>query len=395
MKFICTQNDLNNHLSLVNRVVPQRPTHPILSNILVEADDQLGRVYLTAFDLAIGVKSSFACQVETGGQVTLPAKLLSDIVSRLPDGDITLSTALDETATITCKSGKYQVRGMSAEEFPELPEITEQTILLKKDRLLEGIRSTLFATSADETKQVLTGVHITISEGKEEFASTDGHRLAIVETIEETPPTEEEVSVVLPTTFEELNKALTPKPTTEVNIPSRVLTEVEKILLKKESDEIIKFKFDRGQAVFEWCDRIITTRLLEGQYPDYRQLLPPSFEKALACDRKGLLSILDRIAVLADPKQNIVKVVLDSSSQVMTLSIDAKDVGSGRETMPVQYAGENMELALNIKYWRESLNNLATQEIEMRLNQPLSPIVLSPIGGAKVTHLLMPVQLRN
>ncbi|MBE9226820.1 DNA polymerase III subunit beta [Phormidium sp. LEGE 05292] len=388
MKFICSQNDLNNHLSLVSRAVPSRPTHPVLANVLLTADKETQRVSLTGFDLTLGIKTSFVAQVAEDGIITLPAKLLNDIVSRLPDGEMTVSD--DETlaiATLTCASGNYQVRGMSAEEFPELPSIEDgQTVNLSGETLIEGLHGTLFATSGDETKQVLTGVHLTFGNEGLEFAATDGHRLAMVETFNQL----EEAADI---DDEDLDLNAT--------VPARALAELERILRMKQSgnsetpEQLVSLHFGQGQVVFEWLEQRITSRLLEGQYPAYRQLLPPGFSNSLTVERKQFLSVLERISVLTDPKNQIVKATLDADNQKMTLSIEAKDVGSGRETIPIQFSGDSMEIAFNVKYLMESLRNISTQEVQMQLNTATSPVVLQPLGGAKATHLIMPVQLRN
>ncbi|MFM6312722.1 MAG: DNA polymerase III subunit beta, partial [Dolichospermum sp.] len=191
MKLICSQSDLSSNLSLVSRAVPSRPTHPVLANILLQADAQTNQVSLTAFDLSLGIRTTFSAEVLEGGEIALPAKLLVDITSRLPEGEITLDDQGDSSGegilvTLRPKSGRYQVRAMGAEEFPELPVIENaEAITITTSALIEGLKGSLFATSSDETKQVLTGVHLTLKEDTLEFAATDGHRLAVLETTNE------------------------------------------------------------------------------------------------------------------------------------------------------------------------------------------------------------------
>jgi DNA polymerase-3 subunit beta len=390
MKFICTQNDLNTNLSLVSRAVPSRPTHPVLANVLLVADEENQRVRLTAFDLSLGIRTSFPAQVYTGGTFTLPAKLLNDIVSRLPDGDITIDdNAGDAIATLTSSSGRYQVRGMGPEEFPELPTIEGGEIInLPPEAFLEGLKGTLFATSPDETKQVLTGVHLKLQQDTLEFAATDGHRLAVVET--SSHGKEDENSE----TPAQQNKDF------EVTVPARALREVERMVSIRPSGEnqptpSLTLHFDQGQVVFEWAEQRLTTRTLEGQYPNYRQLIPRTFERQITLERKGLLSAVDRISVFADQKNNVIKSSIDSVNQEVTLSVDAKDVGSGQEILPAQVSGDNIDIAFNVKYLTEGLKALGTSEISLQLNQATAPVILTPLGGMKMIYLVMPVQLRN
>ncbi len=388
MKLVCTQNSLSTSLSLVSRAVATRPTHPVLANVLLVANAETQQVSLSAFDLSLGIQTSFAATVEAEGKLTLPAKLLTDIVSRLPEGDITLESGSDDDAsfltTLTCSSGRYQVRGMSAEEFPELPTVTDgESLHLPSEAMLDGLRGALFAASADETKQVLTGVHLTLAAEELEFAATDGHRLSVVQTTN----VDEEGNRAKNSTAEDA-EAL------DVTIPAKALQELAK-MLERQTGSSVAVKLDRNQVVFEWVDQRLTSRLLEGQYPNYRQLIPRQFTHQTTVDRRLFLSSLERIAVLADQKNNIVKLTVDTANQAMSLSVDAPDVGSGEETIPAQITGEDMAIAFNVKYLLDGLKALNTTEIQLQFNTPTSPAILTPLGGLKMTYLVMPVQVRS
>jgi DNA polymerase-3 subunit beta len=382
MKLVCAQSDLSTNLSLVSRAVPSRPTHPVLANVLLQADAQTNLVSLTAFDLSLGIRTSFSAEVIEGGAIALPAKLLVDITSRLPEGEITLddesgdNTGEGIIVTLKPKSGKYQVRAMGAEEFPELPIIeSADAIQLTTAALIEGLKGSLFATSADETKQVLTGVHLTVKQDTLEFAATDGHRLAVLETTNERP--------------------LGGSEQLEVTVPARALRELQRMLAHSSSEETVALYLDQGQVVFSWQNQRLTSRTLEGQYPAYRQLIPRQFERQVTLERRQFISTLERIAVLADQKNNIVKVSIDNANQEITLSCEAQDVGSGTESMPAQISGEDIDIAFNVKYLMEGLKELPSSEIQMHLNQSLTPVIFTPLGGLKMTYLAMPVQLRN
>jgi DNA polymerase-3 subunit beta len=394
MKLACTQNNLSTNLSLVSRAVASRPSHPVLANVLLVADAETQQVKLSAFDLSLGIQTSFAADVEVGGTLTLPAKLLNDIVSRLPDGEITLdadngiatpsqatpSENSSSLITLTSAFGRYQVRGMSAEEFPELPVVEDgEVVQLPVESLIEGLRGALFAASSDETKQVLTGVHLTIQPDGLEFAATDGHRLAMVQT-----------------TYAETVDApqIGSAQNLDVTLPAKALQELMK-LLERQTGGMVAVQFDPGQAVFEWTEQRLTTRLLDGQYPNYRQLIPRQFSRQMTVERRLLLGALERVAVLADQKNNIVKLSLNSSTQELTLSVDAQDVGSGKETIPAQITGEELDIAFNVKYLMEGLKVITTAEVQMQLNTATTPAIVGPLGGSKMTYLVMPVQVRS
>jgi DNA polymerase-3 subunit beta len=222
---------------------------------------------------------------------------------------------------------------------------------------------------------------LTASADRLEFAATDGHRLAVVQTgfldADEPPVTGDTVSTNL-----------------EVTIPARALRELER-MLNQQTEGAIAVKFDRANMIFQSASQILISRLLDGTYPNYRQLIPNRFERQVTVERKLFLSALERIAVLADQKNNIVKITIDSTGQEISLSVEAPDVAAGRESLPSQISGEDLEIAFNVKYLLDGLKALPSNEIQIQLNNSTSPAVLIPIGATKMTYLLMPVQIRN
>ncbi|NEP17505.1 MAG: DNA polymerase III subunit beta [Leptolyngbya sp. SIO4C1] len=379
MKFVCSQSDLSTQLSIVGRAVPSRPSKPVLGNVLLKADEASQRVTLTGFDETLGIQTSFPAQVDVSGELTLPAKLLTDIVSRLPAEDIDLEQAAEEpVVTLKSSSGEYQVRGMGAEDYPQLPMVEQgQLAQVSADVILEGLRGALFATSADETKQVLTGVHLTAAPDALEFAATDGHRLAVVQTVENA------------------DEAAASLAEMEVTVPGKALRELERILQTYQATEPIALRFDPTQVIFELGEQRITTRLLEGQYPNYRQLIPRQFERQLTLDRKQFIAALERIAVLADQRNNIVKLSLLSTAQNLALSVEAQEVGSGREVVAAQITGDDLDIAFNVRYLLDGLKALPSTEIQIQCNSATSPSILTPLGSLKMTYLVMPVQIRS
>ncbi|MFP4121964.1 DNA polymerase III subunit beta [Coleofasciculus sp.] len=400
MKLTCSQSELNTNLSLVNRAVPSRPTHPVLGNVLLKADAENQRVSLTAFDLSLGLQTSFNANVEADGAIAIPAKLFNDIVSRLPEGDITLEDSLSEaesdadteslSITLTSTSGQYKMRGMNSEDFPELPQIEDGMVVkLPVEALIEGLRGSLFATSADETKQVLTGVHLMVQEDSLEFAATDGHRLAVVETLNAKPTSEESQEDEEKPASEDTISSF------ELTVPARTLRELERMLGLSESSDTVALQFEVGQIIFQGGDHRLTSRTLEGQYPAYRQLIPGQFQRQVAIPRRQLLSAVERIAVLADQKNNIVKFDIDAQAQTIDLTVETQDVGSARESLSAQVTGESIEIAFNVKYLIDGLKALSTSDIQLQMNAANTPVILTPLGGLKMTYLIMPVQIRD
>lgn len=389
MKIVCSQIDLKNNLSLVSRAVPSRPTHPILANILLKADSEKNTVVLTGFDLSLGIRTTFPAQVEEEGTITLPSKLLNDIISRLPEGEVNLFFDEDEIednplVTINSLSGKFQLRGVDGEEYPELPTVEKEgAFLLPVTALTEGLKGCLFAASADESKQILTGVHLTRNIDSLEFAATDGHRLAVVKTID-TPDNEETSDA---DTREGQNFSIT--------IPARALRELEKILAMAQEGDNIALYVDEGQVVFELREQNLTSRKLDGAYPNYNQLIPRQFDRTIVLERKRIIESLERVSVLSDQKNNMVKFTLDSNQEQIFLSVEAKELGNAKESLKAEITGGDMEIGFNIKYLMDGLKALSANEIKFQMNGATQPVIVTPLNGVQMTYLIMPVQIRD
>jgi len=399
MQFVISQSQLTEALSEVSKGVASRPTHPILANARLDADAADQTLTLTTFDLNLGIRITVPAQVMFDGSITVAHKLISDIVARLPNEDVTFSVETEGSTTVTkaplsdasdqsksdyavggigvinlkCGNGKYKINGLPIEEFPELPIIDPndtKVSQLSSNILLQGLAATLFATSTDETKRILTGVHIKVDESIE-FAATDGHRLSVFN--HELPEGD----------YAEF----------ELTIPAKSLREIEKLC--KNHEGAIAISFDRANLIFTTATKTVISRLLDGTYPNYRQLIPSRFERQITLERKLFISALERIAVLSDQKNNIVKLTIDNTGQAIALSVEAPDIAAGREEIPAQISGEDIEIAFNIKYLLDGLKSFDSTEIQLQLNNATNPAVIVPIGAAKQTSLLMPVQIRN
>ena len=388
MKLVCSQAELNTALQLVSRAVASRPTHPVLANVLLTADAGTDRLSLTGFDLSLGIQTVLTASVESSGAITLPARLLGEIVSRLSsDSPITLATdEASEQVELKSLSGSYQMRGMSADDFPELPLVESgKAVKVNARALLTALRGTLFASSSDEAKQLLTGVHLHFDGKAMEAAATDGHRLAVL-SLADALSVETTVSSEMDDEGENF----------AVTLPSRSLREVERLIGGWRGDDQVSLFCDKGQVVFLAADQVVTSRTLDGTYPNYRQLIPDSFARSFDVDRRAFISALERIAVLADQHNNVVKVSSNSTSQLLQISADAQDVGSGSELLSAEFTGDAVQIAFNVRYVLDGLKVMDSDRIVLRCNAPTTPAIISPkdddIG---FTYLVMPVQIRS
>ena len=387
MKIVCASNDLKNNLSLVSRAVPSRPEPAVLGNVLILADETKQKVGIVAFDGNLGIETSFNAEVGESGSITLPARLLNDIVSRLPEIEITLDVIEDGAnfiTTISSTSGQFQLTGIDAAEFPQLPSVEAgETIELPIAVLNQGLGGCLFAASTELSKQVLTGVHLKTQGSGDtgdilKFAATDSHRLAVVATDLNAESAEAEINL----------------PKLAVTIPAKALRELERIVNDAQMSDRVKVSFDSQVMVFELGDRLLTTTKIAGDYPAYEQLIPRNFEREVILDRKRLLNSLELVAVLAQ-KNNLVKFSINNNQSELIVSADAQDIGNAKQSMSAEIMGDDIEIAFNIKYLMDGLKALSTTEIKMQLNQWNQPVIFRPLGGLNMTYLVMPVQIRN
>ena len=385
MEIICNQNEFNNAIQLVSKAVASRPTHPILANLLLIADQGTNKISLTGFDLNLGIQTSFEATVKKSGAITIPAKLLSEIVNKLPSETPVSLDVDDDSDTILIKSdrGSFNLKGIPSDDYPNLPFVESGTSLnIDPSSFLKALKLTIFASSNDDSKQLLTGVNFTFKQKYLESAATDGHRLAVVLIDNEE-------------NFDENEITLPNENNLSVTIPTRSLREIEKLVGLNTSENSIKLFYDKGQVVFISSNQIITTRTLEGSYPNYSQLVPDTFSKLLTFNTKKLIESLERIAVLADQQSSVVKIKLDDND-IAFISADAQDIGSANESLPVIYDGEQFDIAFNVRYLLEGLKVISSQNVKLKCNLPTTPAVIVPEDNINAfTYLVMPVQVRS
>ena len=387
MEIACQQSELNIAIQLVNKAVASRPTHPILSNILFTADEVTNKISLTGFDLNLGIQTSFDANVDKSGAITIPSKILAEIVSKLPNDSPVILKVEEDSENILLKSdrGSFNLKGIASDDYPNLPFVDSGTSLdLNPSIFLEALRLTMFSSSNDESKQLLTGVNFKFKNQSLESAATDGHRLAVISTSEG-----ENFSKL-----EMMNNSNNSDDYLSVTIPTRSLREIEKLVNTKIKEEAIKLFYDKGQVVFISSNQIITTRTLEGSYPNYSQLIPDSFSKIFKFERNSLINSLERIAVLADQQSSVVKININDD-KFASISADAQDIGNAKELLPVSFNGDQIEIAFNVRYLLEGLRVISSENILLKCNLPTTPAVVVPDDDSSYTYLVMPVQVRS
>ena len=387
MEIVCNQNEFNYAIQLVSKAVSSRPTHPILANLLLAADQVTNKISLTGFDLNLGIQTSFNAAVKKSGAITVPSKLLSEIVNKLPS-ETPVSLDVDEDSdNISIKSdrGSFNIKGISSDDYPNLPFVESGTSLnIDPSSFLKALKLTIFASSNDDSKQLLTGVNFTFNLKYLESAATDGHRLAVV-------------LVDNKGNFDEKEDFASNEENLSVTIPTRSLREIEKLVSLRSSENSIKLFYDKGQVVFISSNQIITTRTLEGSYPNYSQLIPDNFTKLFTFNTKKIIESLERIAVLADQQSSVVKIKLNEKDLAL-VSADAQDIGNASELVPVSFDFDQFDIAFNVRYLLEGLKVISSENVIFKCNLSTTPAVLVPednINSFTYTYLVMPVQVRS
>lgn len=371
-------DNLKKVVSCASRATSSKVVQPILNNILLSSKN--GSLTVQATDLDISIECNLEADVLKPGKVCLPSKKLDEIVNRLPGDEVKISIDKNQLANILCNKSKFQVNGVSPEEFPNISSNLEKEIKyeISGDELLRAISLTSFATSRFETSSVLSGVNFEVRGGEFEIGATDGSRLARYEG-------------KLKST-EKGSKARE-----SVVIPGRTLLELEKLItIFKSNDSTVSFSFSSGQATFQNNDFSITSRLVNGPFPSYDKLIPKEQSNKAVISKVELLSALERVSILANERTSVIKISFSKGSKTVLLSANSPDYGNATDEIEVEYSGDEMEIAFNYKYLSEVLRNLVVEKILLELENSLSPILLkiSEKVDYGYTYLVMPVQMR-
>ncbi len=363
MKFSIVRSKFLDGLQRIQNVVSGRGTLQILQNAMIEAEGD--RLCMTTTDLDISERCYVECQIEEPGSTTLPIRRLASIIRELDEGKIMVEVDEDDVATVQSGSSYFKIIGMSVRDFPPVP-VTEGKFCYRIDQgvLREMLRKTSYAISQDETRRVLNGVLMAFRDNKLTMVATDGRRLALVEQEIEFPPEAE----------------------AELILPNKAVTELMR-LLSNEGD--LKVYAQTNQAVFEIGTTMMSSKLIDGVYPNYRQVIPGACDERVVIEREALLSALRRVSVVTTDKSNATR--LTFSANQLTISINTPDVGEGRDTLPVKYAGKEISIIFNPEYVLDPLKNIDDDEVYLEMNDGHSPALLK--CNVPFLYVLMPLRI--
>jgi len=363
LKITVSKDELVQALGVVSRAVSTRTSVQILSGILLEASG--GELRVAATDMELSLRATIAAQTDGDGSLVLPGKTLVDIARLLPSDEVTIEHKPTESVVhVTAGSASYTLHTYNPEDFPRLPDVTAvQTFPIDRESLLETIQRVARAASRDESRPVLTGILVQFAGGTLTMAATDSYRLAVKET---------ELS----------SKA----PDLEAIVPGRALTELARIAT---AGDTIDVGVHENQVVFGTEGIWLTTRRIDGQFPNYRQLLPEQFEHELTLPRTELLEVVRRAAVMI---QRATPLQLRFAEGELTVIARTHEVGESQESMPAPFSGETIEIGFNADFLRDGLESVDGDDIRFKLISPLRPAVLQG-DGDEFTYLVMPIRL--
>jgi DNA polymerase III subunit beta len=365
MKFSATKEKLLEGLQQVQNVVSTRTTLPILSNVLLQAKE--GAVHLTTTDLDVGVRGSFEANVDKAGATTLPARRLFIIIRELPSSEISVEVDGKNAASIRSGQSFFKILGLPEEEFPPLPKFENaKVVTMRQKDLHDGLRKTAYAISTDETRYVLNGLLFSFKENKLTLVATDGRRLAMLD-IELEFPRSHEVDIIVPT---------------------KAVTELQRLL---KDDGEVKISVGSGQIAFDLNNTLLVSKLIEGNYPNYKQVIPSEAKERVTLERETFLNSLRRVSLLASDKSNSIK--LSFSKNNIEITANTPEVGEARESLPVAYKGRDFSIAFNPEFLMAPLRNLTEDEVFFDLIDEMSPGVLKI--QTPFLYVLMPMRVSS
>ncbi len=358
LKADCPRKDLFEAVQTVGHAVSGRSSLPILSHILIQAEDNGLR--LIATDLELGISCRIPARIEEGGALTAPARTLTEVLGNLPDkSDVALSVDKSHTVRVHCERSDYKILGLPAEEYPQLPEVKDTVgFSIPQAKLKEMIRHTLFAVSTDETRQILTGILIVFDGETLKFVATDTHRLA--------------VKTATITAGRGSQNAI---------VPARAMNELTRLLTEGEGD--VEVTLSNNQIQFSLPGEAgvqIVSRLIEGQFPNYQRVIPSAYQKRLAIPVQQLLRAVRRASIVA--RENANRVILKADDDKLVLTAESQIVGNAYEEVEVVREGDDVEIAFNAKYLLDVLSVLEEDGLHLELTEPLKPGVLRPVPTA-------------
>jgi DNA polymerase III subunit beta len=370
MEFTISRSELVRELSLSQGVVEKKTTIPILSNVLVETDGN--RVILTATDLELGIRCGCPARVKKAGAGTVPARKLLDYVRLLPEGDVQVKVQENHWASLVSGRSRTRIAGMSRESFPELPQMPAALAEIPIGVLASMIGKTVFSISTEESRFTLNGALLVLKKGGLVMVATDGHRLAMVESADEIP------------TISDSYRAL---------LPRKAMVELQKLASESQPESLVRFSGDENHLFFELGERLLMSRKLTGNFPDYERVLPKEHPHSLTLGRDELKGAIERVAQFSDERSRSIRLAITPGELKIHSSLS--ETGESEESIPTEYEGDNIEIGFNAEYLLDFLRAISGEQVEFLFKDPQSAGELQPAGTGHehYRYVIMPMRI--
>ncbi|HSV86543.1 MAG TPA: DNA polymerase III subunit beta [Levilinea sp.] len=374
MKASVSQQQLAHGLSLVSRAVSPRSTLPVLANILVASDE--GRLRLSATNLELGISCWIGAQIADEGAITVPARTFSDLINTLPNDTIQLTlNTRTQTLNVRCGTSVTEIKGIDAQEYPPIPVSDPgEGVQLNASELKEMIQQVVFAASADEARPVLQGVLVTVDGSEITLAATDGFRISVRK-------------AALASPYPQAIKAI---------VPARALSELARIAADGEQTVTMVVPPGRSQALFHLKDAELVSQLIEGNFPDYRAILPRSFKTTTIVSTPAFLKACKQAEIIAREGNYVIRLEIISGGEKpgqIEISAQSEETGSSDISVEATVDGPSLVIAFNVKFLREVLEVVKSPSIAMETNANNTPGMMRPVGDQDFRHVIMPMHL--
>ncbi len=371
MKLRIKKEEILKGLQRIQGVVDKKNTMPILSNMLMVADAK--GVEIIATDLEIGLRGRYQADVEKPGSVTVSAKKMYEVARELPEEEVQIRVEENNSVGITSGHSQFKLVGLPKEEYPALPDVAEEgMITVSGDTLRDMIKKTLYAAGENDARYVLNGLFVHLAPGTGglniRMVGTDGHRLSLIDRIIEAKHKEESVIV-----------------------PKKAMLELRRLLEEDASQEGFELGFSKNHALFKRNGLIMVSKLIDGNYPNYQQVIPTKNAKKVTVPRDLFTHAVKRVSILAKDKTNAVKLQLDKNT--LALSTNNPEVGEANEELSVTYAGESLTIGFNSRYLLDALSAMDRPTISLELNDSLSPCLITEEGDDAYRCVVMPMRV--
>ena len=371
MKIVCYKDTILKAINSVVKAVASKTTMPILEGILIQTNDN--EIKLTTYDLELGIEYIMNCEVNEQGSCVVNATMFSEIIRKLPDSEIHLTLNSNNLLEIECEGALYKLTTMNPDEFPELPKIEVENSIELEQGILKGmIRKTIFAVSTEENRPIFTGCLFEVENNKLNLVAVDGFRLALR-------------SMYLQTKSNNFSAV----------IPGKTLNEVNKIL--SDSFENVKIGIAKNQALFEMDNCKIVTRILDGEFLNYRSVIPNNWETRVKVNKNNLQNSFERISLISSSsieKEKKYPVKLSVDIGKVTISC-TNQTGDAKEELFVSSEGKNMEAGFNPKYFLDSLKAIDEEEIFVELGSSISPCLVKSVENNDYVYMILPIRLKD